>query len=258
MGSEVPGRFTGKVAVVTGGNSGLGFAAASALAEAGARVMLAARRCKEGEEAAATIRDCGGTAAFVETDVTDAKSVQAMVDSCLDTFGRLDIAFNNAGITGQVDADVVAADEETFDRVMAVNVRGVFLSMKYEVPAMLASGGGAIINCSSGAGLRGGPQASPYYASKHAVIGLTKSVALEYAQQNIRVNAICPGLILTDIVRYGFASVPDKLERLSGRIPMARTGEPDEVARSVVWLASDDSSYINGIALPVDGGTMAG
>ena len=181
-----------------------------------------------------------------------------MVASCLDTFGRLDIAFNNAGITGQVDADVVAADEETFDRVMAVNVRGVFLSMKYEVPAMLQTGGGAIINCSSGAGLRGGPQASPYYASKHAVIGLTKSVALEYAQQNIRVNAICPGLILTDIVRYGFASVPEKLERLSGRIPMARTGEPDEVARSVVWLASDDSSYANGVALPIDGGTMAG
>ena len=148
----VPGRFTGKVALVTGGNSGLGFAAASALAQAGARVMLAARRCTEGQEAAATIRGCGGVAEFVETDVTDSGSVKAMVDSCLDTFGRLDIAFNNAGITGQVDADVVTADEEIFDRVMAVNVRGVFLSMKHEVPAMLRTGGGAIINCSSGAG----------------------------------------------------------------------------------------------------------
>jgi NAD(P)-dependent dehydrogenase (short-subunit alcohol dehydrogenase family) len=252
------GHFNGKVALVTGGNSGLGFAAASALARLGAQVMLAARRTKEGEQAACAIRDEGGVAAFVETDVTDAKSVKAMVDACVETFGRLDVAFNNAGITGQVNAEVADADEDIFDQVMAVNVRGVFLSMKYEVPAMLAGGGGAIVNCSSGAGLRGGPKASPYYASKHAVIGLTKSVALEYAQRNIRVNAVCPGLILTDIVRFGFADAPEKLARLSGRIPMARTGEPEEVARTVVWLASAESSFVNGVALPVDGGTVAG
>lgn len=251
------GRFAGQVALVTGGNSGLGFAAASALAGAGAKVLLAARRRAEGEQAAAAINAAGGEAVFVATDVTDADSVEATVAACLDTFGRLDVAFNNAGITGQVNADVADADIGVFDQVMAVNVRGVFLSMKYQVPAMLASGGGSIINCSSGAGLRGGPKASPYYASKHAVIGLTKSVALEYATRNIRVNAICPGLILTDIVRYGFADAPEKLARLSSRIPMERTGDPGEVAQVVLWLASSDSSFITGVAMPVDGGTTA-
>jgi NAD(P)-dependent dehydrogenase (short-subunit alcohol dehydrogenase family) len=258
MTKSEPGRFTGQVALVTGANSGLGFAAASALARAGAKVLLAARRRSEGEQAAAAINDSGGEAVFVATDVTDAESVEATVAACLDTFGRLDIAFNNAGITGQVNADVADADIDIFDQVMAVNVRGVFLSMKYQVPAMLASGGGSIINCSSGAGLRGGPKASPYYASKHAVIGLTKSVALEYATHNIRVNAVCPGLILTDIVRYGFVDAPEKLARLSGRIPMERTGQPDEVAQVVLWLASTDSSFITGVAIPVDGGTTAG
>jgi NAD(P)-dependent dehydrogenase (short-subunit alcohol dehydrogenase family) len=248
-------RFEGRTALVTGGNSGLGLAAARAFALGGARVMLAARRREQGEEAVRSIRADGGEAAFVETDVTDSRSVRAMVAACVDRFGRLDFAYNNAGITGHVHTEIADADEEMFERVIATNVRGMWLSMKYEVPAILAAGGGAIVNCSSGAGLRGGPRSSAYYASKHAVLGMTKSVALEYAARGIRVNAICPGLTMTDIVATGFAEAPDKLAYLSGRIPMGRAGRPDEVGDVVTWLCSDESSFMTGAAIPVDGGT---
>jgi len=248
-------RFDGRVALVTGGNSGIGLAAARTFALDGARVVLAARRKEEGADAVALIRALGGEAAFVATDVTDSASVREMVSFCVGTFGRLDFAYNNAGITGHVHTDVAAADEEMFDRVMATNVRGTWLSMKYEVPAILAAGGGAIVNCSSGAGLRGGPRSSAYYASKHAVLGMTKSVALEYAARGIRANAVCPGLTLTSIVETGFADAPDKLAHLFSRIPMGRAGQPDEVARVVTWLCSAESSFVTGAAIPVDGGT---
>ncbi|WP_114951754.1 glucose 1-dehydrogenase [Sphingosinicella terrae] len=249
-------RFEGKVALVTGGNGGIGLAAARAFAREGARVMIAARRRSQGDEAVESIRAAGGEAAFVETDVSDRDSVREMVRSCLGTFGRLDVAYNNAGITGHVTTEIADADEAMFDQVMAINVRGVWLSMKYEIPAILEAGGGAIVNCSSYAGLRGGPRSSAYYASKHAVLGMTKSVALEYAARGIRVNAVCPGLVMTDLIANNFAGAEEKLAMLTARIPMQRTGEPDEVADAVLWLASDESRLVTGIAMPIDGGTQ--
>ncbi|GLR65696.1 short chain dehydrogenase [Acidocella aquatica] len=248
-------RFDGKVALITGGNAGIGLAAGHAFAGQGAKVMIAARRSAEGEQAVAEILQAGGEAAFVATDVTSSASVQAMVAACIARFGRLDVAFNNAGIPGDVTTDIADADEDTFERVMAVNVRGVWLSMKYEIPEILKAGGGAIVNCSSFAGLRGGPRSSAYYASKHAVLGMTKSVALEYAARNIRVNAVCPGLIMTDLITSGFANAQEKLAMLTARIPMQRVGLPEEVANAVLWLASPESSFVNGAALPVDGAT---
>jgi NAD(P)-dependent dehydrogenase (short-subunit alcohol dehydrogenase family) len=248
-------RFEGKVALVTGGNSGIGLASAQGFAREGARVMIAARRRAEGERAVASIRSTGGEAAFVETDVTDSTSVRAMVQTCVSTFGRLDVAYNNAGITGAVNTDIAEADEAVFEQVMAINVRGVWLSMKYQIPAILAAGGGAIVNCSSYAGLRGGPRSSAYYASKHAVLGMTKSVSLEYAERGVRVNAVCPGLIMTDLIETNFKGSEDKLAMLTDRIPMRRTGLPEEVADAVLWLASDESSFVSGIALPIDGAT---
>jgi len=250
-------RFHGQVALVTGGNDGLGLAAARRFARDGARVVLAARRKEQGADAVALIEADGGEAAFIQTDVTDPQAVRDMVRFCVTTFGRLDFAYNNAGITGHVHTAIADADEEMFDRVIATNVRGTWLSMKYEIPAILAAGGGAIVNCSSGAGLRGRPRSSAYTASKHAILGMTKAVALEYADRGIRVNAICPGLTMTAMVESGFALAPEKLEYHRARIPMTRPGQPDEVARLVTWLCATDSSFITGIAIPIDGGSTA-
>jgi NAD(P)-dependent dehydrogenase (short-subunit alcohol dehydrogenase family) len=246
--------FTGKVALVTGGNAGLGFATAQEFVRLGAAVVLAARREDEGKRAAAEL---GGGTVFVPTDVTDPDSVRRLIEACRAEFGRLDLAYNNAGITGHVHTDILEADLEMFDRVQATNVRGTWLSMKYEIPLMLESGGGAIVNCSSGSGLFGAPRSSAYSASKHAVLGMTKSVALEFAARGIRVNAVCPGLTMTEIVRTGFSAAPEKLEMLQSRIPMQRVGCPEEVAQVVTWLCSDASSFITGAAIPVDGGTRA-
>lgn len=248
-------RFEGKVALVVGGNAGIGLATARAFAAQGARVMISGRRIAECEAAVDSIRAAGGTAAHVEADVTQAESVERMVARTVETFGALHIAYNNAGITGTVNLNVEDAALSMFEQVMAINVTGTWLAMKYEVPAILASGGGAIVNCGSVAALRGSPGCSAYYASKHAVLGMTKCVALENAARGIRVNAVCPGLVMTELVEHGFAAAPDKLAMLTARIPMQRTGRPEEVASAVLWLASEDSSFVNGVALPVDGAT---
>jgi len=252
---ESRARFANKTVIVTGGNAGIGLAAARAFAREQANVLIAARRRAEGEAAAAEIQRDGGVAAFVETDVTDGDSVRRMVAACVARFGGIDIAFNNAGITGEISAAVPDADEAMFDRVMSVNVKGTWLCMKHEIPEMLRRGGGVIVNCGSTAAIRGGAgRAGAYYASKHAIMGLTKQAAMEGATRNIRVNAVLPGMTMTELIEKGFAGDQEKARLLFSRIPMARAGQPEEIASAVLWLASDESSYATGIGLPVDGG----
>ena len=252
---ESRARFADKTVIVTGGNAGIGLAAAKAFARERARVLIAARRRAEGEAAATEIQRAGGIAAFVETDVTNGDSVRHMVAQCVATFGGVDIAFNNAGITGEISAAVPDADEAMFDRVMSVNVKGTWLCMKYEIPEMLRRGGGVIVNCGSTAAIRGGAgRAGAYYASKHAIMGLTRQAAMEGATRNIRVNAVLPGMTMTELIEKGFAGDQEKARLLFSRIPMARAGQPEEIASAVLWLASDESSYATGIGLPVDGG----
>jgi NAD(P)-dependent dehydrogenase (short-subunit alcohol dehydrogenase family) len=250
-----PGRrFAGKVALVTGGNSGIGRAVCIALAREGAQVAVVARRKDEGDATVAQIHAAGGEALFVSADVTDATSVEAMVRRTTEHYGRLDVAFNNAGITGSTSRNIVDFEEADFDQTLAVNLKGTWLCMKYEIPQMLRAGGGSIVNCSSTAGLRGGARASAYYASKHGVIGLTKSVALEYAAQRIRINAVCPGMTDTELVARQSALAPEKFASLRQRIPMGRTAAVDEIASAVLWLCADESSYATGAVLSVDGG----
>lgn len=247
-------RFENRVVLVVGSTSGIGLATAKAFAREGAQVMLAARRAELLEQAVEAIRTGGGTAAHVVADVTSPESVKEMVARTIETYGGLHVAYNNAGITGTVNLNVEDADFDMFEQVMAINATGTWLCMKHEVPAILASGGGAIVNCGSTASLRGSPGCSAYYAAKHAVLGMTKCVALENGARGLRVNAVCPGLVMTDLIEQGFANAPEKLELLTDRIPMKRPAETEEIAATVLWLASPESSYVNGAALTVDGG----
>jgi NAD(P)-dependent dehydrogenase (short-subunit alcohol dehydrogenase family) len=248
--------FTGQVALVTGGGSGMGLATARASAEAGAAVVIA--DINEGTLGTATddLTGTGHQVLGVRCDVSEEDSVAAMVKAAVDTFGRLDMAFNNAGI--QVPASD-AADEpaEVFDRVNAINLRGVWACMKHELGQMRAQGSGAIVNCSSLGGLVGLPGRAAYHASKHGVIGLTSSAAIEYAPRGIRINAICPGAIDTpmvaDMITKGELNPTDA----AASTPIARLGQAEEIAASVLWLSSPGASYVVGVALPVDGGYTA-
>jgi NAD(P)-dependent dehydrogenase (short-subunit alcohol dehydrogenase family) len=246
--------LAGKVAVVTGASSGIGRTAVLALAAEGARVALGARRLAEGEETARLVRDAGGEALFVETDVRHSDQVQRLIQSAVDRWGKLDCAFNNAGIEGDTFVPTADYSESTWDQVIAINLTGVFLSMKHEIRQMLQNGGGAIVNMSSVAGLIGGPVGVAYYASKHGVVGMTKAAAIEYGKSGIRVNAVCPAVIETDMAHRGFDHM---WERLAGMHPIGRIGKAGEVADAVVWLCSDHASFVTGHALPVDGGRVA-
>jgi NAD(P)-dependent dehydrogenase (short-subunit alcohol dehydrogenase family) len=249
-------EFQGKVALVTGGTSGIGRAAAIAYAREGANVVVAGRRVTEGEETVRLVRAQGREAVFVPTDVAREVHVKNLIGRTLEQFGRLDFAFNNAGVE-QAPTPFLEQTVETFDQVMDVNVKGVWLSMKYEIPAMLKTGGGSIVNTSSGLGVIGMPGIEIYVASKHAVIGLTKSAALEFGKQGIRVNAVLPAAIDTDMFQR-FAG--EKLEfraQVTALHPIGRIGTSEEIADAAIWLSSSKSSFVTGHSLLVDGGFTA-
>jgi NAD(P)-dependent dehydrogenase (short-subunit alcohol dehydrogenase family) len=242
-----------KVAIVTGGSSGIGRATAIALAKQGVKVTVAARRSKEGEETVRLIKEAGSDGIFVKTDVANENDVRSLVEKTVKQYNRLDYAFNNAGIE-EMTTPLVDQTSEVFDQIMNVNVKGVWLSMKYEIPEMIRTGGGAIVNTSSGAGVIGYPQQPIYIASKHAVLGLTKSAALEYAKSGIRINAIAPGVTETEMAeRVG----KQLIERLKSITPIGRIGDPQEIANAVVWLLSDNASFVLGHTLLVDGGVVS-
>jgi NAD(P)-dependent dehydrogenase (short-subunit alcohol dehydrogenase family) len=248
--------FDGKVALVTGGGSGIGRATALAFAREGAQVVIGNRNVQRGEETVSMIRDAGGTASFRRTDVLVAADIEALVDHGVSKYGGLDLAFNNAGMEGDV-RPLVEQTETNYDAVMDINVKGVWLSMKYEIPRILERGGGAIVNCASVAGLIGFPGIGIYVASKHAVIGLTKNAALEYSAQGIRINAVNPAVIDTEMADRVAVGANLKKEDLSTLHPIGRIGQVEEVANAVLWLCSPKSSFVTGHSLILDGGFTA-
>jgi len=251
------GRFASKVVLVTGGTSGLGRDAALAFAREGAKVVLTGRRVEAGEEVSSGIRKEGGEAIFIRADVSQAPDVQASVQACVNTYGGLDCALNNAGIDGTLMVPMVDYKKEIWDQVILTNLTGTFLSMKYEIPEMLKRGGGSIVNMSAMAGLRSGRRTgAAYNATKHGIIGLTTTGAVEYAAQGIRVNAVCPALIQTPMSEATFLKDEAMVQKAIQMYPLGRIGRPEEVTSLVLWLCSSEAAFITGAAIPVDGGAL--
>ena len=250
------GLVEDKVALVTGGGMGIGRAAALAFAREGARVVVADVDAAAGEETAAAILGNGGQASFRATDVADEAQVEAAVRHCVEAFGRLDCAHNNAGITG-ASGPLHEIEREGWERTLAVNLTSVFLCMKHEIRVMLERGGGAIVNTSSGAGVMAVPGLAPYCASKHGLLGLTKTAAVENARTGIRVNAVLPGSTDTPMLQNAMAGNPALEELIRGSAPSGRFGRPEEIAEAVVWLCSDRASYVSGESMLVDGAAVA-
>ncbi len=253
----MPSRLENKITLVTGGSAGIGRAAALAFAAEGAAVVVADVDADGGNQTVAMIRTAGGEALFVATDVSQADQVAAMVDCTLEAYGRLDGAYNNAGV-GHPRVFTADLEEADWDRVIGVNLKGVWLCMKYQIPVMLRQGSGAIVNASSTLGLVGRDNRAAYTASKHGVVGLTKVAALEYAAAGIRVNAICPGFILTEVVERAWQGNPKAAQVANAAQPLGRPGTTAETAEAVVWLLSEAISFVTGQALVIDGGRIAG
>jgi NAD(P)-dependent dehydrogenase (short-subunit alcohol dehydrogenase family) len=250
-------ELEGKVGLVTGGTSGIGRETAVLFAKAGAKVVVAGRREQEGNETIELVRAAGGDGLFVHSDVSKASEVEALIQKAVEKFGRLDIAFNNAGIEG-VWVPIIKQSEEDWDRTIDINLKGVWLCLKYEIRQMLKQGGGgAIVNMASITGLVGGAGAAAYSASKHGVIGLTKSVALETARSKIRINAVCPAAVETSMGQRLFGA-PQVHRYVLSCHPIGRFGKPAEIAEAVVWMCSDRASFMTGQSLVLDGGFLAG
>jgi NAD(P)-dependent dehydrogenase (short-subunit alcohol dehydrogenase family) len=250
------GMLEGKVALVTGGASGIGRAAARVFAREGAAVALADVNVEGGERAAREVEEGGGRARFLRADVSSAAEVEALVQGTVAAFGGLDCAFNNAGVEGAA-GPIAESTEENWDRVVEINLKGVWLCMKHEVARMLRQGGGAIVNTSSIMGLVACRDNPAYAATKHGVVGLTRSAALDYARSGIRVNAVCPGYVRTPMLERLFEELPDLEEPVIARHPLGRLAAPEEIAEAVAWLCSDRASFVTGHIMPVDGGYVA-
>lgn len=250
------GLLKGKSIFVTGGGSGIGKATSFALAREGAKLLIADYVPEGAERVVKEIKQKGGSAAFFHADISVTAQAEAAVNRTVETYGRIDGAFNNAGIEGKV-ADTVLCTEEVFDRTIAINLKGVWLCMKYELQHMLKQGGGNIVNTASVAGLRGFVGLPAYNASKHGVIGLTRTAALEFATKNIRVNCVCPGVIHTPMVERMLDTSDIGEDQLTAMEPVGRMGRPEEIGEGVVWLLSDASSFVTGHPLVIDGGWVA-
>jgi NAD(P)-dependent dehydrogenase (short-subunit alcohol dehydrogenase family) len=248
-------QFKGDVALVTGGSSGIGRATALAFAREGAKVVVASRRGDQSEETVRLIEAAGGDALFIQTDVKQRAEIAAMVARAVEHFGKLNYAFNNAGIEGDPFVPAVELSEATWDEVIAVNLTGVFLCMKHEIPHILRTQG-AIVNMASVAGLTGGRVGTAYFASKHGVVGLTRAAAIEYAAQGIRINAVAPAVIRTDMTQRAFFHDEALGAQVTAMHPMGRVGNPEEVAEAVLFLCSKAASFTTGHVLPIDGGRL--